>query len=352
MWQKAGRPAIPLRPGETCVDLEKFLSCPITRDSDAEAINAWIKEAEMPTDKGKCKHGEFILTEGCPQCIEEARLAREAEVDKAEEMIARDTESLAMNQQGQLELAAIEEEIKISPRALPSQAYDEYFTPPEATESGKKKAPPLSKTQAHIRYKLANGEPVPGVTTVLNILNKPALVQWAWELGRQGLDWREVRDNAGDIGTLAHYLILCHLKGEIPDVEEYSPSDVGKANNCLAKFKNWLREHPISPVMIEEPLVSEEYRYGGTLDLFAEHNGEFILVDFKTGSSGIFPEMMYQLAAYQQMLKEQGWPVASARILRMSRDGDDFEEKIQSDLSKEFAIFKHCLNIYQLQRSA
>ena len=25
----------------------------------------------MPTDKGKCPHGEFILTEGCPQCMAE-----------------------------------------------------------------------------------------------------------------------------------------------------------------------------------------------------------------------------------------------------------------------------------------
>jgi len=40
------------------------------------------KETEMPTDKGYCKHGEFILTEGYPQCMEEAKLTREAEADK------------------------------------------------------------------------------------------------------------------------------------------------------------------------------------------------------------------------------------------------------------------------------
>ncbi|MBW1732220.1 MAG: hypothetical protein JRJ75_15285, partial [Deltaproteobacteria bacterium] len=152
-----------------------------------------------------------------------------------------------------------------------------------------KKASSLSKTQAHIQYKLADGTLVPGVTTVLNILNKPALVQWAWDLGRQGLGWREVRDSAGDIGTLAHYLIMCHLKDEVPDkvpdISEYSRVDIEKATNCLAKFKNWLKEHPISPIMIEMPLVSEEYKFGGTLDLFAEYNDEFILVDFKTGKS-------------------------------------------------------------------
>jgi len=77
IWQRSGRPAIPLRQGETCFNLEKFLSHPDIRDSDIEAIKAWVreKEAEMSTDKekGHCKHGEFNLTEGCPQCIAERR---------------------------------------------------------------------------------------------------------------------------------------------------------------------------------------------------------------------------------------------------------------------------------------
>lgn len=215
--------------------------------------------------------------------------------------------------------------------------------------STEKKAQAPSKVQAHIQYQLADGTPIPGVTTVLNILAKPALIQWAWELGRQNLDWREVRDSAGDIGTLAHFLIMCHLKGETPDTSEYSPADIEKATNCLNKFKNWLKEHPISPVMIETPLVSEKYKFGGTLDLFAEYNGEFVLVDFKTGKA-IYPEMLYQVAAYQKLLEEQGWPVASARILRIGRDEDEgFEEVIRSNLDKEWQIFLRCLEIFKLR---
>jgi hypothetical protein len=213
-----------------------------------------------------------------------------------------------------------------------------------------KKAPPLSKTQAHIQYQLADGTPVPGVTTVLNsVLAKPALIQWAWELGRQGLDWKEVRDSAGDVGTLAHYLIMCTLKGEAPDTSEYSQADIQKANNCLAKFKSWLKEHPVSPVMIETPLVSEEYKYGGTLDLFAEYNGDFILVDFKTAKA-IYDEYFYQLAAYRHLLEEQGWPVANARILRIGRDeSEGFEEVVRTSLETEWEIFLRCLEIYKLR---
>jgi predicted RecB family nuclease len=141
---------------------------------------------------------------------------------------------------------------------------------------------------------------------------------------------------------------MCTLKGEQPDTSEYSQADIQKANNCRAKFRNWLKEHPISPIMIETPLVSEEYKYGGTLDLFAEFNSEFILVDFKTRKA-LYDEYFYQLAAYRQLLHEQGWPVANARILRIGRDEDEgFEEVIRTNLETEYQIFLKCLEIYQL----
>jgi hypothetical protein len=253
--------------------------------------------------------------------------------------------------QGNYSAPAANKEAEVTMRQQPqlfiegtkNQDTDQTMAPAE------EKALPLTKTQAHIQYQLADGTIVPGVTTVLQILNKPALIQWAWDLGRQGLDWREVRDSAGDVGTLAHYLIMCTLKGETPDTSEYSQADIQKANNCLAKFKNWLKEHPVSPIMIETPLVSEEYKYGGTLDLFAEYNDEFILVDFKTGKA-LYDEYFYQLTAYRRLLEEQGWPVANARILRIGRDEvEGFEEVIRTNLDREFEIFKKCLEIYRLR---
>ena len=37
----------------------------------------------------------------------------------------------------------------------------------------------------HTIYKTLEGEIVPSVTTVLKILNKSALLDWAWRLGRR-----------------------------------------------------------------------------------------------------------------------------------------------------------------------
>ena len=206
------------------------------------------------------------------------------------------------------------------------------------------------KTKVHTVYKTQDGERVPSVTTILGILNKPALIHWAWECGTRGEDYRKVRDDAASVGTLAHYLILCHLKGIEPDLSEYSPDDVTRAETCLIKYLDWEKEHPIEPVLVEAPLVSEKHNYGGTIDCLARLNGDLILIDHKTGKA-IYSDMFYQLAAYQELLKENGYEVANARILRIGRDNlEGFEERVATNLDREFSLFHHCLEIYQLQK--
>ena len=62
----------------------------------------------------------------------------------------------------------------------------------------------MSKFDIHTVYKTQDGEKVPSVTTVLNVLAKPALIYWAWDLGIKGIDYRKYRDDKADIGTLVH----------------------------------------------------------------------------------------------------------------------------------------------------
>jgi hypothetical protein len=201
----------------------------------------------------------------------------------------------------------------------------------------------------HAPYCLADGTIVPSVTQVLNVLNKgEAMQHWAWELGRQGLDYRAVRDSAARVGTLAHDLIASHFERQIVGLVGYSPEEVEKAKRCFAKYLAWEKDNPLMPVMIETPMVSEEYRYGGTPDLLAEINGDFVLLDFKTGG-GIYDGMFAQLAAYRQLFTERGWPVAGASIIRISPDDDAYEVAAGVDLDRHWQIFLHCLEIYRLQ---
>jgi len=231
----------------------------------------------------------------------------------------------------------------------------QLFTEAPNNSSDKTATEVPSNMTAHAPYYLADGTIVPGVTTVLNILDKPGLPHWAWELGQQGLDYREVRDAAARVGTITHRLIAARLKGEpreqafkLSDVRVVALEEAEKAENCFLKYLAWEKENPISPVMIEEPLVSEQFRFGGTPDLLAEFNGEFVLIDFKTGN-GIYESYFYQLAAYRQLLIEQGWPVARAWILRISPNDNEYEVAIGLDLDHNWAIFKCCLEIYRLR---
>ena len=207
-----------------------------------------------------------------------------------------------------------------------------------------------TKTKIHTVYKLASGDRVPSVTTILGILNKPALLDWAWNCGKEGLDYKAVRDDAAGVGSLAHYFIMCELRGIKPDTSEYSSQDVDRAENCLIKYWGWGKEHPIKPVLIEQPLISEKYGFGGTIDCLATLGEDTILIDYKTGKA-LYPEMFYQLAGYRQLLEENGHTVNGARILRIGREEQgDFEERIVSNLDKEWEVFTHCLGIYNLQK--
>jgi len=206
------------------------------------------------------------------------------------------------------------------------------------------------KVKVHTVYKNADGKRLPSVTTILGILNKPALIHWAWDLGTQGLDYRSVRDDAAGVGTLAHYLIMCDLNGETPDTSEYSAQDIDRAENCLIKYWDWKSQHNLQAKFTEHPLVSEKHGYGGTIDCIAEVGGEIWLVDYKTGKA-IYIEMIYQLAAYRELIREAGWEVDQCRILRIGRDDTEgFEEKQFTNLDKAFELFLHCKEIYNLKK--
>ena len=206
------------------------------------------------------------------------------------------------------------------------------------------------KAKAHTRYYGLDGEQKPGVTTVLYVLNKPFLIPWANKLGLQGIDSSKYRDAMAGIGTLTHQMIMDHLTRIKTVTSDYSASDIGMAENCFLSYLEWEKRNPIKPVLVEQPLVSDIYGYGGTPDCIAYNGDNLELLDFKTGKA-IYPEMFYQVAAYVQLAKEHGYEITSARILRIGRDDNEgFEERLTKRWDKEFELFRHCLSIYNLQK--
>lgn len=203
---------------------------------------------------------------------------------------------------------------------------------------------------AHVIYKLADGTRVPGVTTFIGILNKPALVPWANKMGLQGIDTNKYVDELADAGTLAHSMILNYYHGLDADYSHYSEYQIDLAQNSFKSFINWEKDHTIEPVVIEQPLVSELYKFGGTPDLLANVDGVPTLVDFKTGKA-LYPESSIQVAAYQKLLEEHEFYSDEVMILRIGRTDDEgFEVKPVKSLEANFVLFTHCLAIYELQK--
>ena len=206
-------------------------------------------------------------------------------------------------------------------------------------------------SKAHIRYKLADGKVVPGATTITGLLNKPQLVRWANKLGLEGIDSSKYTDEAAAVGTLAHAMVQAHLVGEKVDYSLFSPVQVELAENSLLSFFEWYGRHDIEPIICEVPMVSEEYKYGGTVDCYCMMDGVPTLLDFKTGKA-IYPEYFVQTSAYRQLLCERGCKVERVQILRIGRDETEgFEERAITDTTKYFKIFTNLLEVYYLQKS-
>ncbi len=155
-------------------------------------------------------------------------------------------------------------------------------------------------------YFLKDGTKVPGTTTICSAYkNSGGLIHWAWNQGKQGLDYRETRDKAGEIGTGIHAQVQARLTedGRLP----------------------WLGLTEIRVIEQEVQLVSEAHRYGGTPDAVGVDRLErYVLLDWKT-SKGIYSDHQMQLAAYVNIWNENrpGCEITGgAYIVHFSKTGE------------------------------
>jgi hypothetical protein len=157
----------------------------------------------------------------------------------------------------------------------------------------------------------------PSVTTILNVLNKPALAGWAareaaayavanlddlvsiasrdTEAAReliQGAPWRKSR-KAMKRGSDTHDAAERHALGLKPDMpdEEAAPYVDG--------LRRFLDEWQPEIEMSEAVVYSRRYRYAGQLDGIGTFPGMGrVLFDFKTGKA-VYDEAVLQVCAYR-----------------------------------------------------
>lgn len=197
------------------------------------------------------------------------------------------------------------------------------------------------------RY-ILNGEQVPSVTTVIGILNKPALPHWsarvtaegAWRLARRkgyqlpdnswkfiadlkryGYDHRSATKGAADRGVDVHAVWEAwNERKEIPNANAY-PEDRRGYIRAMAAF---IMEHQPECLESERVVGSAVHGFAGRLDtvvVLKTEDGPAV-VDVKT-SKAVYPESHFpQLVGYEIARRECGLtPTNKQGILRLGADG-------------------------------
>ena len=164
--------------------------------------------------------------------------------------------------------------------------------------------------------------PYLSVTTVLTIINKPALVYWYGRevyramlvnpaLGEQetlAMPYK-TSDSAKARGTTVHSIVEAYKQtGEV--IETVPDQYKGYAQ----AFYDFMKDHQIEIVEQEKTVFDEKNKIAGTLDMYAKIGGKNVVVDVKTGKD-IYNEVTLQLSAYANMLRLEGKPVDEIAVL-------------------------------------
>ena len=239
-------------------------------------------------------------------------------------------------------------------------------------------------------------EPMPSVTTVLNMYPKPALWGWYNKMGREAMIEKlkpylgerltyemleraneeakkrpeKVRDAAADFGTQAHTLIDLILKGAEVSIPPAFDS-------VVTNFSAWHTDTGLDIRMGEVMVYSPTLLYAGTFDAMGytecktcdpdtpPHGfgcptcgGSFkrpVIIDFKTSNRLYLDEMSMQLAAYGYAWSEMfGEQITEGWLVRFSKDTpakpeDAFEVKKVEGQQYQAALeeFKAMLEWYK-----
>lgn len=193
-----------------------------------------------------------------------------------------------------------------------------------------------------------DGKRIPGCTTIAKQCQDPGgLIHWSWQCGIEGKDYRELRDNAANAGTMAHDAVEAHIRGW--DWDWDGPKEtVQRAQKAFGAFLEWAEHSNLKPTETEVSLVSKEHRFGGTLDAMLI-GGKLSLGDWKS-SNRIYPEYLIQLAGYAILWEENrpDEPIEGGfHLIRFDKEYGDFAHYWWSEIDTAKRMFLMQREIYE-----
>lgn len=227
---------------------------------------------------------------------------------------------------------------------------------------------------------LLDGQPLMGVTTILSVISKPALIAWSANMASDyikehserfietvedleneivaDIAWykvyedilkeaksahRKKKESAGDWGTAVHLAIEEWIK------ENKLPTTLDeKGMEVFNKFRQWSAENKVKFFESEKHVWSEKYWIGGIVDLVLEMNGKKYIGDIKT-SSGIYNEAFFQMGAYNLCLEEMGAhkDIAGYLVINLRKDGN-MDMMIAEDMEVNKKAFVSARDLWEI----
>jgi len=217
--------------------------------------------------------------------------------------------------------------------------------------SGPTATPPTQWNRA--RFYNIHGRQLPSVTTILDVIAKPALGPWYAKeerrffeaamlevLARPGVRDPEYvlsavaqavtgvkaadreRQKATAIGTAVHAGIEWHLRTRLGEDAGPEPRLPEGALWAVESWKDWAQSVDLQPLAIERSVYCELCGYAGTLDLYARVAGILSVIDWKSGKA-IYPEAFLQNVAYRHAADRLGLPSEQGLVVRLPKLIDD-----------------------------
>jgi hypothetical protein len=210
-------------------------------------------------------------------------------------------------------------------------------------------------------YKVGENEYYPSVTTILQYMPKNNYFeQWLKDVGHNA---DIIMEKAGKEGTQVHEAVENLIKGkEIEWIDDFGHANYSdKVWGMICKFVEFWTEVKPDIIATEEFLVSNTYKYAGTVDIVAEIAGERWLLDVKT-SNALHKSYDLQLAAYAKAWEEQFnqkidkvgiiWLKSTKRTSSKKEgiyQGKGWEIKVIDNIEHNFELFQMIYRLYQLE---
>lgn len=211
-------------------------------------------------------------------------------------------------------------------------------------------------------------ERLPGVTGVLDLLGKPALIPWASKVVAEYILKRMIPFNGLAFKDRFYGTLLKRAKKQPRFIKESTARAGSRWHKMFdddiqgrpiesedipwKSYKLWRSKLSWEIVAGDIKIASLRHRYGGSLDCILKGpDGKLYIGDFKTGNR-IYESHAYQVAAYAYAFQEQYALdyTPGAFIVRFDKAKVRYEQKEINDIGDSFRGFKAALDLANVQK--